>query len=188
MRTPGLFNIAVVAAVLTTACSAFAASFGEQEDTDYATTLWNMMEKASLVGKGAVLSKPYKGASPHGYFLDTLETRMTIDGHSGRLIITRNYGEEGVTRSMVANAPQEQLKAITVMYQREAGYDKQNKDWFWSKYAPDGEILKDAQGVPMAGRVAKGDRGTGCIACHRAAPGGDMVYGNDRGAGVATAP
>jgi len=179
--------MAVFTAVITVACSAFAASFGEQGDIDEATTLWKMMEKAHLVGNDAVLSKPYKGAAPHGYFMDKLETRKTIDGHTGRLIITRNYGEKGVTRSMVANAPLLYLKDITVMYQRKAGYDKANQNWFWSKYSIDGEILKNPQGVAIAGRVDDGG-GTGCIACHRAAPGGDFVYGNDMGAGVVAIP
>ena len=31
----------------------------------------------------------------------------------------------------------------------------------------------------LAGRVAKGAP-KGCIACHRAAPGGDLVFNNDR--------
>jgi len=180
-------SLAVVTAVVTVACSAFAASFGEQRDIDEATTLWKMMEKAHLVGAHAVLSKPYRGVAPHGRFMDKLETRMTIDGHSGRLIITRNYGEKGVTRSMVANAQRKYLNTITVMYQREAGYDKANQNWFWSKYSADGEVLKNAQGVAVAGRV-DGDNGTGCIACHRAAPGGDYVYSNDMGIGLSALP
>jgi hypothetical protein len=183
---PRLFHPSLLLLVFT-ACSAVAASYGSQQDIDYAATLWRMMEKAHLVGEGAVLAKPDQGALPHGYYIDTLETRMTLDEHSGRLIITRNYGDEGVTRSQVVNAPMNQLKSISVMYKREAGYDKGNKDWFWGQYSPAGEVLKDAQGVPMAGRVAAGSS-SGCIACHRAAPGGDYVYSNDRGVEVATKP
>jgi len=28
--------------------------------------------------------------------------------------------------------------AVTVMLQREPGYDAENNDWFWAKYALDG--------------------------------------------------
>jgi hypothetical protein len=181
MNLSGVSRVPVIALVFAVACTAVADSFGEKEDVDYAATLWQMMAQAQLVGEQAVLSKPYKGASPHGDFLDTLETSVTIDGHQGRLILTRNYGGDGVTRSMVANAPTQHLQAITVMFKREAGYDAENQDWFWSKYAPTGELLQDEHGVPLAGRVAKGAEGRGCIACHKAAPGGDMVYSNDRG-------
>jgi len=64
------------------------------------------------------------------------------------------------------------------MFKRQ-GYDPENKDWFWVKYAPDGSILKNPKGMKLAGRVAKG-MPEGCIACHTAAPGGDMVYNNNR--------
>ena len=69
--------------------------------------------------------------------------------------------------------------AVTVM-QRLQGYDPDNHDWFWVKYAPDGSILKNPKGMLLAGRVAKGNKKKGCVACHRAAPGGDMVYLHDR--------
>ena len=72
------------------------------------------------------------------------------------------------------------MEAVTVMFKREAGYDPENKDWFWVKYAPDGSIMKNPKAMSLAGRVAKGNMKQGCIACHRAAPGGDMVYLHNR--------
>lgn len=174
-------RLVVMASFVTVACSAVAASFGEQKDVDYAASLWQMMAQANLVGDGAVLSKPYKGASPHGDFLDTLESSLTFNEHRGRVIVMRNYGGEGVSRTSVANEPLSYLNAITVMFKREAGYDPENKDWFWSQYSPSGEVMKNDDGIPLAGRVAKGEETNGCIACHRAASGGDMVFGNDRG-------
>ncbi len=91
----------------------------------------------------------------------------------------RNYGGKNVTVEKVADNPDKYLKAVTIMFRREKGYDSPNKDWFWVKYAPNGNILKNPKGMSLAGRVVKGMK-KGCIACHRAAPGGDFVYNNNR--------
>ena len=56
---------------------------------------------------------------------------------------------------------------------RDAGYDPENKDWFWAKYLPSGELDKNPNGMQLAGRVAKGAE-VGCIACHTAAGGEDL--------------
>ena len=64
------------------------------------------------------------------------------------------------------------------MYKRN-GYDRDNNDWFWVKFLPDGSLDSNPEGVKLAGRVAKG-MSAGCIACHKAAPGGDLVFNNDR--------
>jgi hypothetical protein len=45
-------------------------------------------------------------------------------------------------------------------------YDAKNR----VKYLPDGSLDKSPEGVPLAGRAV------GCIQCHSAAPGGDMLY------------
>ena len=100
-------------------------------------------------------------------------------GHSGEVIIKNNYGGEGVSKEAVANDPDKWLKAVTVMYRREAGYDPEDNNWFWVKFAPDGSILTNPKGAQLAGRVAKG-MDKGCIACHKTAPGEDMVFKNDR--------
>lgn len=65
------------------------------------------------------------------------------------------------------------------MYRREAGYDADNGNWFWAKYTPYGEVEQNTSGVYLAGRVAKGAT-KGCIACHKSAPGNDMVFNTDR--------
>ena len=85
-----------------------------------------------------------------------------------------------VSKANVADHPKKYLKAITVMFRRPSGYDSENKDWFWVKYGPDGQIPKNPAGKSLAGRVAKGVKGKGCIACHRTAPGGDYVFNHDR--------
>ncbi len=66
------------------------------------------------------------------------------------------------------------LGAVTVMLKR-PGYDPETQDWFWAKYLPDGSLDKNPAGMLLAGKVAKG-KPAGCIACHSAAPGGDMMF------------
>jgi hypothetical protein len=157
---------------------AVAQPFGSRDDVGYAADLWQNMVQQRLAGNDAVMSTPYQGVHPHGAILDTIDTRISVGGEAGTLIIKRNYGGEGVTKEAVADDPGKWLKAVTVMFQR-PGYDPENLDWFWVKYAPDGSVMQNPKGMALAGRVGKG--GTeGCIACHKAAPGGDLVFNNDR--------
>ena len=67
------------------------------------------------------------------------------------------------------------LKAVTVMFKRENGYDADNQNWFWAKYKPNGSLHSNPKKMLLAGRVAKG-KPAGCISCHRAAPGGDYLF------------
>ena len=46
-------------------------------------------------------------------------------------------------------------------------------------HLPEGSLDQNPKGIPLAGRVAKG-MDQGCIACHKAAPGGDYVFNHDR--------
>jgi hypothetical protein len=133
---------------------------------------------AGYAGSNAIYSNPYKGQHPHGAVLDTIEGTLGVDGHNGKIIVKRNYGGEGVSNAAVANNRAKYLKAITVMYKREAGYDSDNGDWFWAKFKPDGTLDKNPAGLQLAGRVAKG-KPKGCIACHKGAPGGDMLFLHD---------
>lgn len=149
------------------------APFGGPESVDYAAALWQQMAEDGLVGDDAILSTPYTGQHPHGAILDTIEGKTTVRGHTGDVIIKRNYGGEGVSKQAVANNPDEYLMAVTVMFRREAGYDPENQDWFWVKYAPDGSVIPE-QGMKPAGRVDM------CIGCHATAPGKDLVFNHDR--------
>ena len=152
--------------------------FGGDDSVAYAAQLWGALNDVGMAGSNAVMSKPYKGQHPHGAVLDTIEGSVTVSGHKGRVIVKRNYGGEGVSEAAVANDPNKFLGAVTVMFKREAGYDSDNQDWFWAKYLPDGSLDKNPKGMQLAGRVAKG-ADKGCIACHGAAPGGDMVFNHD---------
>ena len=141
------------------------APFGTEDDQAYAKLLWDAMAQARLVGDHAIMSKPYDGTPPHGKMLETFYTSATVNGHTGTLIVKRNYGPEGVDGEQILMDPGKHLGAITVMFQREDGYDADNQNWFWVKYLPDGSLDKNPKGMALAGRVAKG-ADKGCIACH----------------------
>jgi len=153
------------------------APFGSDADADYAAQLWTVMEEMSLAGDTMIRSYPYEGVAPHGMMLETLYTTATVDGHTGDLVVKRNYGPEGVSVDEVMNDPGKHLGAVTVMFRREAGFDADNADWFWVKYLPDGSLDKNPKGMRLAGKVAKG-MDAGCIACHAGA-GDDMLFTTD---------
>jgi hypothetical protein len=108
--------------------------------------------------------------------LETFYTSGTINGHTGDLIVKRNYGPKGVTAEDIQRAPQKHLGTITVVYRREAGCDDENKNWFWVMFLPDGTVGKNPKGMALAGRVAKG-ADAGCITCHSVNE--DLVYATD---------
>jgi hypothetical protein len=154
-----------------------AAPFGGDEDVAYAKNLWSTMMDAGFAGEGSIQSRPYKGQHPHGAILDTFEGQIAIDGQLHQIIIKRNYGGEGVSIATVSNDRAKYLKAVTVMLKR-PGYDPETQDWFWAKFKADGSLDVNPKGMMLAGKVAKG-KPKGCIACHSAAPGGDMMFLRD---------
>lgn len=153
--------------------------FGDAKSIGEAEELWQALESANMVGKDSIMSKPYKGVPPHGTILDTIESNLTVSGHTGTVIVKRNYGGKGVDVAKVANNPSTFLGAVTVMFKREAGYDSENMDWFYAKFKPDGSLHTNPKKMQLAGKVGKG-AAKGCIACHKAAPGGDYVFNSDR--------
>jgi len=150
--------------------------FGSDEDQAYAALIWQAMQAQNLVGDHMIRTVPYDGVDPHGKMLETFYTVATIDGHTGNLIVKRNFGPEGVTADQVLTEPDKHLGAITVMFQREEGYDPDNQNWFWVKFLPDGSLDKNPKGMALAGMVAKG-ADKGCIACHSGA--GDYLFTTD---------
>lgn len=149
--------------------------FGRPEDVAFAKKLW----KATQGYEHWKLTTPvYKGQSPHGVWVRLFSTWVTIDGHSYPVIIKDNYGGRGVSKARVEADRRKWLKIVTMMVQREPGYDPENRNWFWVKFNPDGSIMKNEKGMPLAGRVAKG-MNKGCISCHSQAAGGDYLYSND---------
>ena len=145
--------------------------FGNTNDVSYAHELWNKLE---MMGFNSKASKLYTGSPPHGKVREVLEGK--VDGNL--IVLKRNYGGKGVSVDSVSSDRSKYLKAITVMAKR-PGYDPDDKDWFWVKYAPDGTIMKNPKGMKLAGKVAKG-MPVGCIACHAAAPGNDFLFIQDK--------
>ena len=123
------------------------------------------------------MSTPYIGQHPHGAILDMIDGFIRVQGDSGVVMVKRNYGGDGVSKTAVADDPGKFLESITVMFKR-SGYDSETRDWFWVKYNPDGSLAKNPAGMMLAGKVAKG-KPKGCIACHMLAPGGDLVYNSN---------
>ncbi len=173
-----LATVAVIATgvVIFPACSSgMPMPFGEQEDIDFAGAVWKAMDG---YGMWKMQSDVYPGGTPHGMFVKLYYNMVTIDGTPYHIIVKDNFGGEGVDLEMVSADPAAYLMAITIMVQREAGYDADNNDWFWAKYMSDGTVEKNPQGMMLAGRVAKG-MDMGCIACHANAQGGDYLFTND---------
>lgn len=147
--------------------------WGSPDDAAYGDKLMDELLKVKMVGPECLIKKPYKGTHPHGAVLDTVYADITIDGHTGATIVKRNFGGKDVTPEKVAAEPTKYFAAYTIMYKREAGYDSENGDWFWLRAGGDGE-LSAREGKKMAGKLE-----TACMACHRAAPGGDFKFLTD---------
>jgi len=173
-------GLAIVAITATTGGAMAGPPFGNPADVEDGNHLWTHMAKARLVGKNSLHAMPYETPPPHGSFVESLDGMLTVNGHTGVVIVKKNFGKRGeTTKQQVADHPDKYMTSVTVMFKREKGYDPENKDWFWAKYGADGKLLKNPKGMALAGRVAKGAE-KGCIACHAGAPGGDMVYIHDR--------
>jgi len=179
-RSLGRIGAALILGVtISGAAGAADAPFGGPVDVAYAKLLWGTLEADRLVGPRSIHSTPYEGSEPHGAILETIDSTLTVNGHEGIVYVKKNYMGEGVDTDKVADNPGKWLDAVTVMFQREKGYDSDNQDWFWAKYGADGSILQNPMKMALAGRVAKG-ADKGCIACHKPAPGDDYIFNNDR--------
>ena len=175
------FVFAVVAALLAAGLTVSPAvaqekPFGTDADVEFAKKTWEAMEDYE---SWPMASGFYEGRSPHGAFLRVYYNMVTIDGTPYHIIVKDNYRGEGATMEDVKNAPDEHLASVTIMLEREEGYDPDNQNWFWVKYAPDGSIMSNPKGMAMAGKVAKGSD-KGCISCHANAKDNDYLFSNDR--------
>jgi hypothetical protein len=157
--------------------------FGTNEDITYAGKIWSTMEIERLVGENEARLKPFfGGAKPHGMVLELVYKNITVNNHDGFIVVKKNYDGMDVTVESVKNNRAKYLSSITIMYQRESGYDKDNRNWFWAKYTPGGGLFqKKIEGkiIQMAGRIWKGktiDQNKGCLYCHRSAGGGDYIF------------
>jgi hypothetical protein len=156
---------------------------GTKDDASFATALWKVLEQEQITGKNMQPAEPFLGAAkPHGWILELVYRNIDVNGHTGFVVVKRNYDQEGLSVQEVIQDRARHLSSFTVMFQREAGYDEDNQNWFWAKYRPDGTLFqKKIEGVPtrVAGRFLKGkqpeDNG-GCIYCHASAGGGDYIF------------
>ncbi len=178
----GLFFIPLSALSLHTEVYS-APAFGTPDDVTYAQKLWQQLVSERLTGPSQKPETPFfGGAKPHGMILELAYQLITLDGHTGFVVVKRNYDGEGVTEALVAQDRAKYQSSVTVMFQREAGYDVDNQNWFWVKYYPDGQLFQketNAGATAMAGRIAKGkvrEENRGCIYCHSAAGGGDYIF------------
>ncbi|WP_439153912.1 cytochrome P460 family protein [Yoonia sp.] len=173
-----ILTFAIGVALATPVMAQDAMPFGSDADKAYAAALWDTMIEKNLAGDGLMISFPYPGTDPHGFLLETLYTQATIDGHTGALVVKRNYGPMNVSEDEVIADPKGHLGAITVMFEREAGYDDATQNWFYAKYLPDGTLDVNPMGASLAGLVGK-DADAGCIACHQNAGGDDYIFTTD---------
>lgn len=149
--------------------------FGTQEDIEFAEKLWQAMDGYD---EWRMRSGVYPGTSPHGAFLRVFYNVVHVDGEPYHIIVKDNYVGDDVTKKQVEASPDEHLGPVTIMLQRNAGYNPDHGDWYWVKYGPDGSIEKNPKGMSLAGRVAEGTD-SGCIACHGNAQGDDYIFTND---------
>ncbi len=156
---------------------------GSPEDVGYAGQLWSVLETERFVGENAVESKPFVGAAkPHGWILELSYRNITLGTHTGFVVVKKNYNGPNLSVDDVEADRKKYLSSITVMFQREKGYDEENQNWFWVKYKPDGGLFTrktKKKDIPLAGRVIKGktrEDNLGCIYCHSSAGGGDYIF------------
>jgi hypothetical protein len=106
--------------------------FGGPMNIEYAKVLWERLQGNNLVGPHSIRSYHNKGNHPHGQALEYLETMITIDNHEGVVMVKKNYGGEGdldALKAGVLNEREKRLASITVMFQREDGYDSDHGNW-----------------------------------------------------------
>ena len=104
----------------------------------FAAQLWRVLSEARLVGPRSIIAQPYEGTDPHGVILMTISSEVSVGGRESAVIVKKNYMGEDISIESVATNPSLFLGAVTVMFQREPGYDPGNQDWFWVKYKADG--------------------------------------------------
>ena len=151
--------------------------FGGESDIAFASDLWAALLQARLAGEDAINNEPYIGIHPHGAILESSIDTITVKGVTGTVVTKHSYRGNDVSIEAVAADRAAFLEDITVMFQRESGYDTANQNWFWAKYNADGSLGATPNGIQLAGRIAKG-KPKGCIACHKKAEGDDYLFVN----------
>ncbi len=176
--------VGLVLATLFISCSGMLHNqAGTPDDVQYAQRLWSVLKQERMVGKHARKLKPFIGAArPHGWVLEIVSGMVRVGDYRGFVIVKKNYRGDHLRISDVERNRARYLESISVMFQREKGYDPDNKNWFWVQYQPNGKLVtrhKMGMEIAMAGRIMKGaarDKNRGCIYCHRSASGDDYIF------------
>ncbi|VAW78420.1 hypothetical protein MNBD_GAMMA13-235 [hydrothermal vent metagenome] len=158
-------------------------SAGTPNDIQYAQQLWLHLEQEQMVGSHAKALIPFIGAArPHGWVLEVESRMLQVGDHSGFVVVKKNYRGDQLSVADVEKERAKYLDSISVMFQRENGYDTDNKNWFWVQYQPDGQLStmrKMGMKIAMAGKLIKAaspDKNRACIYCHSSAGGGDYIF------------
>ncbi len=183
-----LKKIAVASVVtlgLTSAALAQDAPFGSPGEVEFANQLWQQMAAARLVGRDAIQTTTYEGGTGlHSVTIVTVQGQVEVNGSTGLALVKKNFRTADGTPAAEADVFAGTVGGpVTVMYQREVGYDPDNQDWFWAVFTPAGDVVVNPLGMNMAGKIVGGgamaEAPFNCIACHTAAPGDDMVFLHD---------
>lgn len=144
------------------------------DDAGFAANLWQSLTEARLVGPQSIQTRPHPGLPSHGTMVQVFDARLTVEGQTAPVLILRNHDGPDIGSERVMQNPERYLQSIAVMFRR-VGFAPDDSDWFWVVYRPNGSPMASPDGRPLLGRPEQG-----CIVCHRAAPGGDRVFGHDR--------
>ena len=151
-KATALVHISAVAALLAAPLSTLAVESGTAQDNVYAAKVWDYALEHKFIGEGRLQSYPFKG----------------------RLIVKHNYGaKDKLTVQDVYANPDMNYEALTIMFQREKGYDPDHNDWFWAEYKANGEIIV-YNGEVLSGRAPL------CTGCHAALGGPDREILNGK--------
>ncbi len=151
-------------------------SFGGPLDIARAEATWTELEAARLVGEQAITTPLLVAREPVGRLIEVLGAAIEVLGVPRRAFVKRLYAD--VDEAQIDADRGRHLIHSVVMVQAERGYNPQGDDWFFVRYGPAGAILPGPDGRLDAGRLHM-DSDIGCMACHRAAPGGDFVFTTD---------
>jgi len=90
---------------------------GTMDDISYARSLWQVLVQERITGKQMQPAEPFLGAAkPHGWILELVYRNITVKGHTGFLVVKRNYDQEGLTVEQVIQDRDKHLSSFTVMF------------------------------------------------------------------------
>ena len=153
--------VTLVFSVIVISANQMEKPFGGKADVEFAKATWMAMGDYK---EWPMKSGFYPGKSPHGKVLRLYYNLVDVNGKPYHVIVKDNYDGDNASVETVSRSPEKYLVSVTIMVQREEGYDPEDNNWFWAKYGKDGSLDENAQGVLMAGRIAKG-MNVGCIHC-----------------------